>query len=465
VLHSLYVHLIEPKAGHPDARNREFILSILLTASLLLTSGEFLDLLFGFVFLGHHYVGPRLVSIVAVTACLAIAFWQVRYNQRQKLVSWLLVGLLLLAGGLTSFLWGTMTPTGVLLFGLIIVMAGILLGARYSVYLALLITIWLSGLEYAKLLGWVNPDVRWTGKPTEISDVLGLSTIYATMAVVSWLFNRQMERSLKRARQSEAALLKQKQLLEIKVEERGRQLAANQLEKVQQIYRFAELGRISSALFHDLANHLTTVSLDIEGLQQQQAPHLLKRINHDIHYIDGVVQRVRQELRGKASLERFEICHQIDEIIKILNYKANKNNVRLRFARPQVPLYYKADLTRFRQIIINLLSNAIDAYPPSRRSSTSRTVVIELEASSTATIIKVHDQGAGISLATRRRIFEPFYSTKNDGTGIGLFIVRQIVEQDMGGRISVSSQAGKGTTFEVILPSKGIKRTQKDEKF
>ncbi|MEO8785044.1 MAG: HAMP domain-containing sensor histidine kinase [Candidatus Saccharimonadales bacterium] len=456
MLNRLYSRFLEPRASHPDDRNREFILNCLLVASLLLSLGEFLDLMFGFAFLGHHYVGGRVISIVVVASCFGLAYWQVRYQQRQRLISYLLIGLLLLAACITSLCWGTMTPTGVLLFGVIIVMSGILLGARYSVYLAAIITLWLSGLEYAKLIGWVKPDLSWTSKPSEISDVLGLSGLYATMAIVSWLFNRQMERSLKRAQVSEAALLKQKDLLEVKVEERGRQLAANQLEKVQQIYRFAELGRISSALFHDLANHLSTVSLDIEGLQQQQRPDLLRRINHDIHYIDDVVQRVRQELRGKAANEQFDICQQTEEIIKILNYKAGKARVSLNFIKPNTVVLYTSDLTRFRQIIINLLSNGIDAYPPSQKSSAKRIVNIEIEAGNKTVVIRVTDHGTGISLGARRRIFEPFYSTKDDGTGIGLFIVRQIVEQDFQGRISVSSTPEKGTIFEVVLTDKEV---------
>ena len=284
-----------------------------------------------------------------------------------------------------------------------------------------------------------------------MSDIMGFSVIYAVMALVLWLYNQQMERSLARAQASETALSRQKDLLEETVKERTRQLEVAQLERLQQVYRFAELGRISSALFHDLANHLTAVSLDIEGLGTQQQSTLLNRVQHDINYVDDVVQRVRLQLRGQGSIERFEVAREIKKVAKILSYKMVQSGLRFELQAPRQPLYFKGDVVPFRQIISNLISNAIDA---SGVANKHRKPVIRVTVSSDkkSILIVVTDWGVGIKPAQIDKIFEPFYSSKTDGTGIGLFIVKQIVENDLHGSLRVASSPQTGTSFSVSIP-------------
>ena len=216
------------------------------------------------------------------------------------------------------------------------------------------------------------------------------------------------------------------------------------------MYRFAELGRISSALFHDLANHLTTVSLDIEGLGNSQKTELMSRVQNDIGYIDDVVQRVRLQLRGQGSVERFNLVTEIKKVVKILNYKMVQNGIDFTLRKPSKAIYFKSDVIPFRQIVSNLLSNAIDA--STHKQAKQRKIAVSVTAQAGQTIIAITDWGVGIKPKDQAKIFEPFYSDKSDGTGIGLFIVKQIVENDLGGTISVTSQPKTGTTFTVTLP-------------
>ena len=449
----LYTTFIEGRSSTPDSRNRELVLNCLLVASIVLASGEFLDLLYGFAAIDLHYLSGRLISAAAVVTGLALTYWLGRTHQR--MASGIVIGTFFVAGGFLAYHWGTMTPTGVLLFGMTIVMAGILLGSRYSIILTGLIVALMIALEDCRMHNMVHPSLAWKLRATSISDVMAVGGIYTTMAITSWLFNYQMEKALKRSRRSEAALLKQKAQLEVKVTRRSRQLVAEQLDKVQQIYRLAELGRISSALFHDMANHLTNVSLDIEGLHKQH-PDVMRRLHNDIKYIDDVVGRVRVQLRGEHSLEQVRINDQVIEIIKILRFRASKAQVKIRFIRPKTAVVLKSDLTRLRQVIINLLSNGIDAYPASTVNASAkaklRLVTIELVEEPKDIIIRVTDRGRGINLSQQKRIFEPFFSTKANGIGIGLFIVKQIVENDLHGKISFTSNTKTNTTFAVVLP-------------
>lgn len=447
----LYATLIEPHATNPEQRNRELVLNYVLLGLIVLTSLEFTDSLFGFVALGQHYLVYRLVGIFSLLAALGILYWFARQRQQYRLSAAIIIVALF---GLVSTViieWGVLTPTGILLFGLVIVMAGILLGSRYALYSALLSTVILVVLEYLKAQKLVTPNLMWMQRPSSLSDVIGFSTIYAVIALILWLYNVQLERSLERARASGAALSRQKDSLARTVRERTRELEAAQLEKFQQIYRFAELGRISSALFHDLANHLTSVSLDIEGLGSSQKSVLLDRVQEDIGYIDDVVQRVRLQLRGQGSIERFKIVDEINKVTKILRSKVVQAHINLTITAPTKPIYFKGDIIPFRQIITNLINNAIDAYASST-SSKPKVIAVDVGIAGNQIIISVTDWGVGIKPISLGQIFQPFYSSKMDGTGIGLFIVKQIVENDLKGTIVASSSSKNGTNFTVTIP-------------
>jgi signal transduction histidine kinase len=293
---------------------------------------------------------------------------------------------------------------------------------------------------------------------SSLSDIFGFGVIYIIIALVSWLYNQQMEQSLHRARRSEKALQKQKDSLEETVKERTRQLEAAQFEQLQQVYRFAELGRISSALFHDLANHLSSVSLDIEGLGATEKSALMQQVQHDIGYIDDIVKRVRLQLRGQGSIEQFDVIQQIKIVAKTLNYKMVQSGITFKLQAPSHKVYFTGDVIPFRQVISNLLGNAVEAYANSTVKKAE--IVVNLVTLGQAIIITVQDWGKGIKPAQQKKIFEPFYSSKHDGTGIGLFIVKQIVEHDLGGSIQLSSEHHQGTRFTVTLrQSRGRRHT------
>jgi signal transduction histidine kinase len=356
---------------------------------------------------------------------------------------------------LLAFHWGLLLPTGLLLFSLSVVMAGILIGARYSLYVTCIIVIVMAGLQYGKVSGKLHPDLSWVGTGPTVGDVIGFSAILFVIALVSWLFNRQMELSLKRAQRSEKALQRQRDLLEIKVEKRARQLEQAQLEKMQQLYRFAELGQLSTALFHDLANHLSTVNLDIEGLSGGLQPDIMRRIQQNVGHINDIVRRVRQQIGGKSNEEAFDVQSEIEETITILEPRAEQAGVLITTAvdKSVKPLLsYKGDVTRFRQVILNLVGNGIEAYPnrPPKKAG-SRVVNIALKRQGATLLIAINDHGAGIRPTNRGKIFDPFYTTKPKGIGIGLFIVKQIIVNDFNGSIELTGDKSQGTTFTVSL--------------
>lgn len=458
-----YNRFIRPISKDSDQAEREVVLYYLLTGVLALSLVSFMVTLLAPVFSKEPAFLDRLLNNF-VTILLIVGFYFfARYKKMYRLVASLLTILIVAFGCAIAVEWGILDPYSVLLLSLAVVMAGILLGARYSLYIAGVVAIILAFLQNGQASGMLRPDLTWASKRSALGDVIALSAILFTIALVSWLFNRQMEASLRRARRSEKALQRQKDLLEIKVEKRARQLEEAQLDKMQQLYRFAELGQLSTALFHDLANHLSTVNLDIEGLATDDHPDITRRIQQDIGHINDIVKRVRQQIGGKKHTETFDVRREVDEVIDILLPTAQQAGVVIEIASEIKPqLLMKGDVIRFRQVILNLVNNAIEVYTTVKKSQKddARTVAVNLRREGNILMVSISDQGSGISKTGQAKIFEPFYTTKNRGIGIGLFIVKQIVENDFDGSISVLPNKPSGTIFGISLPKSYYAKTK-----
>jgi signal transduction histidine kinase len=153
----------------------------------------------------------------------------------------------------------------------------------------------------------------------------------------------------------------------------------------------------------------------------------------------------------------FDVMREINEVVRILEPTAKQARSIIEIVadesvRPH--LSYKGDITRFRQVILNLISNGMEAYSrPSRRSKkVDRVVTLSVKRQRSTLLISVTDYGMGVPVANQSKIFEPFYTTKEKGVGIGLFIVRQVVENDFDGELTMTSSKQQGTTFTVSLP-------------
>lgn len=453
MLQRLYRIFIEPRQRDADIRNRELVLNVLLAGTLLLLSLTLILYLGSWLFLSYDYVGGRSIGIIVAMLFIALLYRLSRHGH-YRLAATLLVGLYLFLASVVVSLWGIFTPTGILLYGLVIVVAGILIGPQYSLYAAAAATLLLIVIQLASEHGIINPDWSWMAKPASIGDVWGPTFLFAILALVSWLFNYQMERSLHRAERAETALTKQKDLLETTVEERTRELQAAQLEKIQQMYRFAELGQLSTALMHDLANHLTTLTMDIESLESDKRSRMLTRAKRSIRYIDDMVLRVRDQLHGRSHIRSFSVANEIEEITTMLRPKAAAASITLTWQSPEdkKTLRTRGESVRFRQLMANLISNGIDAYDePDSASKQQREVLVTAVANETVITITVNDWGQGVSRADRAKLFEPFFSTKKTGMGMGLFIAKQIVEEHFLGEITIDPRQ-KHTAFVVTLP-------------
>ena len=239
----------------------------------------------------------------------------------------------------------------------------------------------------------------------------------------------------------------------------------NQTEKMLLLNRFAEFGRLSSGFFHEFVNSLTSISLNIEQAQnsgyeiaKETKPYLAKAARAS-RQMENFLMLARKRIAVQKDIKLFSAEYEIKQVIKILAYKARKANVDINF-NPSANIKIYGDAIKFSQIVISLALNAIDAYADiggqANARNTKREVLISLDKNKREFILNIEDWGIGISDENAEKIFEPFFTTKSflEGAGIGLYLVKNIVEKDFKGAIKLISGNKKGAIFSVAVPIK-----------
>ncbi len=229
----------------------------------------------------------------------------------------------------------------------------------------------------------------------------------------------------------------------------------------------AEAANQAKSLFlANMSHELRTPMNAILGFAQlmQRDPALpehqrrdLATINRSGHHLLALINDVLEISRiesGRVGLEPrvFDLWEALTAVEAMIRVRADKKGLRLELDRgPGVPQFVEADEHRLRQVLINLMGNAVKYTPDGQ-------VVLRVQALAPTDHVgfEVIDSGPGIAEADRQRIFEAFYQTregaaKGEGTGLGLFISRQYV-QLMGGELQVSGEPGQGSCFSFAIP-------------
>jgi len=368
------------------------------------------------------------------------------------------------------FTWGADLPTELLTTVLVITMSGALIGPHFVLARAASISIFLIFLTYQQNKNVAPVNQYWRQEPHGIGDAITYSVLLLFIAAIAQFFCHELEKSLRRARLSEAALRRERDQLEIRIAERTEQLRRANLEKINQLYRLATFGQLSSGIFHDLLNPLTAISLNLELIEGDiknkitSAKTNLRQAILAANKMGGLISGIRKQLQADNRSVSFFINDEIKDITEILAYKARQAGIIVDIAI-QERIKMNDCPVKFSQIIMNLVANAIEASVDTANRSSNGNNVVNISAivwQKNSIIIKVKDSGAGISQENIEKIFEPFFSTKNhdkvasgiNNLGLGLASVKDIVENHFQGTIDVTSLLGHGSEFRVTLPLK-----------
>ena len=225
-----------------------------------------------------------------------------------------------------------------------------------------------------------------------------------------------------------------------------------------QLYRLAEVGKAASGLFHDLANPVTSVMLNLSQLHAELSATEMKetrvwldRALTGTKRLESFIAAARKQMQNREVKDEFSLSQEITQTIDVLNFKARHQKVKVLFIPPPQEIVTYGNPLKFSQVMANLISNAIDAYDGLKTKN--RQVEVRLWQDEELISITVQDWGTGIPAENRHHIFKPLFTTKSPekGSGIGLAISRDIVENDFRGELTVSSVPHKGSEFYMTI--------------
>lgn len=208
------------------------------------------------------------------------------------------------------------------------------------------------------------------------------------------------------------------------------------------------LGNLVSSIAHEIRNPLTSIKTYAELIPKKyDNPKFRVMVSKDIPYeIDRLNTMINDLLEysrpRKPFKERILLCDAIDSVLVLLRSKTEKADIKV-FNEVGKDTYIFIDKNHFRQVLINILLNAIESM-----DKYDKKIIISSYIKDNKVYLSISDNGCGIASESIDKIFNPFYTTKPSGTGIGLFVSYQLMSEN-NGQIKVDSTPGEGTTFSI----------------
>jgi len=228
-------------------------------------------------------------------------------------------------------------------------------------------------------------------------------------------------------------------------------------DQVVSLEKMAAWREIARILAHEIKNPLTPIQLTVQHMKDKydgDDPEYGKLLEECSEIVTDEIESLRTLVREfsefarmpKLSLSPGDLNELVEEVRKL--YPNNNISLELGSALPELNF----DHEKTRRVLINLIENGLDSINEKGEGD----IKIQTKLKDKMAVIHYSDTGNGIPDEIKEKIFEPYFSTKKSGMGLGLAIVKRIIEEH-GGRITVQSKEGEGTTFEIELPVKAEK--------
>jgi signal transduction histidine kinase len=243
---------------------------------------------------------------------------------------------------------------------------------------------------------------------------------------------------------------------------------AEMRKRLEQSERLSSLGQLAAGVAHEIRNPLNAISMASQRLQREYLPceeektqefgRLTGVIRDEIRRLNVIIEDFLTFSRSRRlALREFSLTEVVQKLARLMGEEARVRGIALSVKPEQDPLMVPMDVDKLQQALINIIKNAMESIV----GAGSIDIVVERQAGERA-VIRISDTGSGLAPEEVEKIFDPDYTTKEKGLGLGLPIAHEII-RGHGGTIRVRSNVGRGTTFEIVLPIKPVPGNQPAE--
>jgi PAS domain S-box-containing protein len=223
--------------------------------------------------------------------------------------------------------------------------------------------------------------------------------------------------------------------------------------------KMASLGRVAAGIAHEIRNPLSGINIYLNTLKklhhqdgsEVKVEQILKQIQAASNKIESVIRRVMDFAKpGEPKFTLIDINDPVTDAINLSAVTMRKGGIKIKkMLTNDLPQSY-ADKNLIEDMVLNLLNNAAEAM---KTMETGKTIVVETSVEDDHIIIQVSDSGPGVPLEMRHKILDPYFTTKHEGTGIGLSLCHRIIN-DHGGSLTVTDSEYGGAEFRIEIPIK-----------
>ena len=224
-----------------------------------------------------------------------------------------------------------------------------------------------------------------------------------------------------------------------------------------EVERSNAVKNLAAGVAHEIGNplnalniHLQLLSRELAGLGDEAARRPLQELaevaRKEVERLDAIITQFLRAVRPSKPVLRPESPAEVlEETLKLLRTEFGNRRIEVSVDIPEAVPAVKLDRQQIKQVFFNLIKNALEAMPDGGK------LTVAFSVGDAFVDISFADTGCGIAMEEMGHVFDPYYTTKPDGTGLGLMIVRRIVE-DHGGEIELATKAGQGACFKIRLP-------------
>lgn len=225
-------------------------------------------------------------------------------------------------------------------------------------------------------------------------------------------------------------------------------------ERVLQSERLAALGKVVAEISHEIKNPLIAIGGFARQLLKEAEDEKVRRklsiILNEAQRLENLLNDLRDFYSTKKlKIESMDINDLLNEIYLLFKDDCGKRNIEFSFQKDRDRVLVNGDRGKLKQVFVNIVKNAMEAL----EGGGSISIDSRVEAGKVE--ISISDNGCGIPKDQQEKVFSPFFSTKEDGSGLGLSISKRIIEDHKGSSFKLESKENKGTRFTVTVPTSG----------